>query len=180
MLVLLDRDGVINEDTPNYIKSPDEWHPIPGSLEAIARLNRAGCVVVVCTNQSGVGRQIFTEEALHAIHRRMSDALATVAAHLDAVLFCPHAPDANCDCRKPRPKLLLNARARFPLAAARGAFFIGDTVRDAQAALAASCTPIHLRTGNGARDEAQVRALGVALVFDDLAAAADWVIACQA
>lgn len=179
MLVLLDRDGVVNEDTPTYIKTPDEWRPIAGSLEAIARLNRAGHIVAVCTNQSGVGRKLFTEGTLHAIHRRMHAALAAASGHLDAVIYCPHAPEANCDCRKPKPGMLREARGRFA-AAAQHCCFIGDTTRDVEAALAAGCIPVLVRTGNGNKDEASARALGVRLVFDDLAAAADWVLAYRA
>ena len=104
-IVILDRDGVINEDSSAFIKSPAEWRPIPGSLEAIARLNRAGYQVVVATNQSGVGRGLFDIRTLTAIHQRMRQALAAVGGRIDAIFFCPHAPEAECACRKPAPGL---------------------------------------------------------------------------
>ena len=108
-LVLLDRDGVINEDSPAYIKCPSEWLPIPGSLEAISRLNRVGNRVAICTNQSGLARGLFTIEDLDAIHDAMRRALGGVGGHIDAIFYCPHAPEARCSCRKPEPGLLVRA-----------------------------------------------------------------------
>jgi D-glycero-D-manno-heptose 1,7-bisphosphate phosphatase len=175
MLVLLDRDGVVNEDTPDYIRSTADWKPIAGSLAAIAALNAAGRTVAICTNQSAVGRKYLTEAALGAIHTTLEHALAAVGGRLDALLYCPHLPDAGCDCRKPKPGLLLAARARFPAAAAR-TVFIGDSVRDVEAALAARCQPVLVRTGNGARAEAAARSMGVRDVFADLAAAVSWLL----
>src|SRR5687767_15909408 len=105
-LVILDRDGVINEDSAAFIKAPEEWRAIPGSLEAIARLNHAGFQVVLATNQSGVGRGLFEVSTLNAIHDRMHRALAQIGGRIDAIFFCPHAQDANCSRRKPRPRLL--------------------------------------------------------------------------
>ena len=188
MLVLLDRDGVINEDSPLYVKSPEEWRPIRGSLDAIARLNRAGHTVVVCSNQSGVWRGLFGEQVLEAIHAKMRAALAARGGHLDAILYCPHAPDAGCDCRKPKPGMLRDAMARFADAATH-TVFIGDSRRDVDAAIAARCTPLLVRTGQGARTETLLAARDHdsprnaagrerLRVFDDLAQAADWVIEC--
>jgi D-glycero-D-manno-heptose 1,7-bisphosphate phosphatase len=177
MLVLLDRDGVVNEDAPDYIKSPAEWRPIPGSLDAIARLNLAGRRVALCTNQSGVGRKRFTEATLDAIHATLRQALAMHGGRLDAIFYCPHAPTDDCPCRKPKPGLLLAARARFSDVAER-TICIGDSLRDVQAALAASCVPVLVRTGNGARDEAGARRLGTQHVFDDLAGAVRWLESC--
>jgi D-glycero-D-manno-heptose 1,7-bisphosphate phosphatase len=176
MLVLLDRDGVVNDDAPDYIKSPDAWKPIAGSLAAIATLNRSGHTVVVCTNQSAVGRRYMTEAMLGRIHEKLRCTLAGVGGHLDALLYCPHAPEAACDCRKPKPGLLLAARARFPAAAAR-TIVVGDSLRDMSAALAAGCTPVLVRTGNGSRDESSARELGVRDVFADLEAAVEWMLA---
>jgi D-glycero-D-manno-heptose 1,7-bisphosphate phosphatase len=176
MLVLLDRDGVVNEDAPDYITSPAAWKPIAGSISAIARLNAAAHTVAVCTNQSAVGRKLMTEARLGAIHAKLHAALAAEGGHLDALLYCPHRPDAGCECRKPKPGLLLAARRRFPAAAER-TLVVGDSVRDVEAALAAGCVPVLVRTGNGARDEAAARKLGISHVFADLASAVTWMLA---
>src|SRR6187399_3074208 len=112
-LIVLDRDGVINHDSPNFIKSPDEWRPIPGSLEAIARLNHAGFRVVVATNQSGVGRGLLDIATLNAIHEKLHRALAQVGGRLDAIFYCPHTGDSHCECRKPRPGMLEEIGRRF-------------------------------------------------------------------
>ena len=175
MLVLLDRDGVVNEDAPDYIRLPAAWTPIAGSLAAIATLNRAGHTVAVCTNQSAIGRKYITEATLGTIHAKLRDALAGVGGHLDALLYCPHRPEDGCVCRKPEPGLLLAARARFP-SAASSTIVVGDSLRDMQAAFRGACTPVLVRTGNGARDEAAARALGVRAVFADLAAAVEWIL----
>jgi D-glycero-D-manno-heptose 1,7-bisphosphate phosphatase len=175
MLVLLDRDGVVNQDAPDYIKSTNEWRPIPGSLEAIARLNRAGCVVVICTNQSGVGRKRFTEATLSTIHEALESALAAAGGRLDAIVYCPHRPDDGCGCRKPKPGMLLAARARFATARQR-VWYVGDSLRDVEAALAAQCIPVLVRTGNGTNDETAARRTGARHVFDDLAAATRWIL----
>jgi histidinol-phosphate phosphatase family protein len=110
-LIILDRDGVINHDSDQFIKSPDEWRPIPGSLEAIARMSHAGYRVAVCTNQSGIGRGLFDMATLNAIHNKMHRALAHVGGRVDAVFFCPHTGDANCECRKPHPAMMVEAGA---------------------------------------------------------------------
>lgn len=140
-LVLIDRDGVINRDSAEYIRSVAEWQPLPGSLEAIAALTRAGFTVAVVTNQSGVGRGLFTEATLASIHRAMEDAVASAGGTIAAVFYCPHRPDEGCDCRKPKPGLLLEAARHFRRNIADVAF-IGDKVSDAQAALAAGARPI--------------------------------------
>lgn len=149
-LVILDRDGVINEDSDAYIKSPEEWIPIPGAAEAIARLKQAGYAVVVATNQSGVGRGYFDADTLAAIHRRMVATLAAAGAELDGIFFCPHTPDDGCQCRKPAPGLL------DQIAAARGepvtgAWLVGDSLRDLQCGAARGCQPVLVRTGKGER-----------------------------
>ena len=111
--IILDRDGVINEDSDAYIKSPDEWHPIPNSLEAIAQLNAHGYPVVVATNQSGVGRGYYSEQTLDLIHDKFRKALAAVGGHVDGIFVCPHHPDDGCSCRKPKPGLFLKIGQEF-------------------------------------------------------------------
>jgi D-glycero-D-manno-heptose 1,7-bisphosphate phosphatase len=174
-LVLLDRDGVINEDSPAYIKCPSEWSPIPGSLDAIARLNRTGRKVAICSNQAGVGRGLLSKEDLEAIHVAMRAALAQVGGHIDAIFCCTHAPDEHCTCRKPEPGLLVRAMRELHETPGQTTF-VGDSLRDMQAALAAGCTPVLVRTGHGADSESSARTMGVDRVFDDLAKAASWLV----
>jgi D-glycero-D-manno-heptose 1,7-bisphosphate phosphatase len=152
-LVILDRDGVINQDSDSYIKGPDEWRPIPGSLEAIARLNHAGYHVVLATNQSGVGRGLFEVSTLNAIHDKMHRALAQIGGRIDAIFFCPHAQDANCTCRKPRSGLLEEIARRFNVELT-GVPVIGDSLRDLQAAATVGAMPMLVLTGKGARTRA--------------------------
>ena len=149
-LIILDRDGVINFDSPDYIKSPEEWQPIPGSLEAIAKLNRLGFKVAVATNQSGVGRGYYSFSTLEEIHQKMHQALAACKGHLDLIAFCPHQPEDNCDCRKPKPGLIHNIAKHFNIILPDlRVFAIGDSLRDLEAAKAAGCQPILVLTGNG-------------------------------
>ena len=168
-LVILDRDGVINEDSDAYIKSPAEWVPIPGSLEAIARLNHAGFRVVVATNQSGIARGLFDMEALDGIHQRLHSELARVGGQLDGIYFCPHAPDDHCRCRKPESGLFeeIAARTRTPL---DGVPAVGDSLRDLVAARAVGARPILVRTGKGRGAEDQLPEEWNVPVYDDLAA----------
>ena len=147
-LVILDRDGVINYDSAEFIKTPEEWKPIPGSLEAIARLNQAGHRVVVATNQSGIGRGLLDMATLNAIHDKMHKALAHVGGRIDAVFNCPHAQDANCNCRKPKPGLLEDIARRFNVDLA-GVPCIGDSLRDLQAAAQVEALPLLVLTGKG-------------------------------
>ena len=147
-LIVLDRDGVLNFDSDAFIKSPQEWRPIPGSLEAVARLNQAGYHVVVCTNQSGIARGLFTMATLNAIHQKMHDAAQQVGAHFDAVFFCPHASDDNCDCRKPKPGML-NALAARLETNLKGVPTVGDSLRDLQAGFVVGCVPYLVLTGKG-------------------------------
>jgi D-glycero-D-manno-heptose 1,7-bisphosphate phosphatase len=170
-LVILDRDGVINTDSEQYIKSPEEWTPIAGSLDAIARFTQAGFRVVVATNQSGVGRGLFDMATLNAMHDKMHKAVNQLGGRIDAVFFCPHAQDAGCACRKPRPGMLLEIAARFNVALA-GVPAIGDSLRDLQAASAAGARPILVLTGKG---EQTLNAGGLpegTEIHQDLAAAA--------
>jgi len=149
-LVILDRDGVINFDSDQFIKSPQEWLLIPGSLEAIARLNQAGYRVVVASNQSGVGRGLFDMSTLNAIHAKMHKLVAQAGGRIDAVFFCPHAADSKCACRKPKPGLFqeIAERVRSDL---RGVPAIGDSLRDLQAALTVGAQPMLVKTGKGVR-----------------------------
>jgi D-glycero-D-manno-heptose 1,7-bisphosphate phosphatase len=174
-LVVLDRDGVINEDSGEFIKSVAEWRPIPGSLDAIAALTRAGYNVAVVTNQSGVGRGLFSEETLGLIHAQMSAAVSDAGGQLAGVYYCPHHPDANCDCRKPKTALLRRLEHDLGVSL-EGVPFIGDRVSDIGAADAVGARAILVRTGTGA---ATARALGGRNieVFDDLAAAARAILA---
>jgi D-glycero-D-manno-heptose 1,7-bisphosphate phosphatase len=170
-VVVLDRDGVINRDSPDYIKSAAEWEPLPGALAAIAALKAAGFRVVVATNQSGLARGLFDLQTLGEIHQRMLAAVAAAGGSLDGIFFCPHGPDAGCACRKPAPGLLLQVAERFACGFEQ-MVFIGDSARDLAAARAVGARPILVRTGNGARTAAQLAADDDVLVCDDLAAAA--------
>jgi len=162
MLIILDRDGVINYESTEYIKTPDEWIPIEGSLEAVAQLIQAGHTVLVATNQSGVGRGYYTLETMHKIHEKMQEALAEHGGQIHRVYYCPHTPSENCECRKPKPGLLLQIAKDFP-DEFKEAIFVGDSARDVHAAIAAGIQPLLVRTGNGETVD------GV-LAFDDLAA----------
>ena len=147
-LIILDRDGVINYDSDQFIKSPEEWRPIPGSLEAISRLNHAGFRVVVATNQSGLGRGLFDMATLIAINDKMHKALAHVGGRIDAVFYCPHAADSACECRKPKPGMFIEIGHRFGVELT-GVPCVGDSVRDLQAAAAVDAQPILVLSGKG-------------------------------
>jgi D-glycero-D-manno-heptose 1,7-bisphosphate phosphatase len=147
-LIILDRDGVINEDSDDYIKSPDEWIPIPGSLDAIARLNHAGYTVTIASNQSGIARGYFNLETLAAMNVKMSDMLSQSGGRIDAMFFCPHGPDDGCDCRKPKPGLLTEIGNRFQTSLAN-VMFVGDNINDIRAARAAGAIPVLVKTGKG-------------------------------
>jgi D-glycero-D-manno-heptose 1,7-bisphosphate phosphatase len=149
-LIILDRDGVINRDSDLYIKSPEEWEPLPGSLEAIARLNQAGYRVVVATNQSGVGRGFYSMATLNAIHQKMHTAAQQVGADIDAVFFCPHMQDDNCDCRKPKSGMLVEIAKRFDInLRLESVVTVGDSLRDLQAGFVVGCVPYLVLTGKG-------------------------------
>ena len=153
-LIILDRDGVINEDSEEYIKHPDEWIPIPGSLQAIARLHQAGWTVAVASNQSGLGRGYFDVATLALIHQKLRRELAHVGGAVDAFFVCPHVPGDGCSCRKPLPGLFLDIAHRYDVSLA-GVPAVGDSLRDLQASHAAGCTPWLVQTGNGPRTLAQ-------------------------
>jgi len=179
-LVILDRDGTINEDRDDYVKSPAEWVPIPGSLEAIARLNHAGWQTVIATNQSGLGRGLFDMATLNLMHAKMNVQLARVGGRVSAVFFCPHTPEDQCDCRKPLPGLYLQIGERFGADLANVPV-VGDSLRDLEAAVAAGCPPHLVRTGKSAAlDAAQLAQLHDKVpglqVHDDLTAFAEYMI----
>jgi len=170
-LIILDRDGVINQDSAQFIKSPEEWRPIAGSLEAIARLNQWGYRVVVATNQSGIGRGLFDMDTLNAIHDKMNRAVAQAGGRIDSIFFCPHAADSTCECRKPRPGMLLEIAVRYNVEL-NGVPAVGDSLRDLEAAQAVGATPILVLTGKGQKTRDDPRLPEGIQVFPDLAAVA--------
>lgn len=147
-MIILDRDGVINHDSPDFIKSPDEWVPIAGSLEAIARLNQAGYRVVVASNQSGIARELFDMAILNTIHQKLHSHAQMAGAQIDAIFFCPHAAIDNCDCRKPKSGMFEEIAKRFKISL-RGVPTVGDSLRDLQAGFVSGCTPYLVLTGKG-------------------------------
>jgi D-glycero-D-manno-heptose 1,7-bisphosphate phosphatase len=171
-LIILDRDGVINHDSDEYIKSPEEWVPIPGSLEAIARLHRAGYKIVVATNQSGVGRGLFDMDTLARIHAKMLEAVRAKGGEIDAIFFCPHKPEDNCRCRKPQPGLFLEIAERLKVNL-NGVYAVGDTERDVIAARLVAARPALVRTGKGKRTLKKSKALADVPVFDDFSGFTD-------
>lgn len=168
-LVILDRDGVLNRESPDHIKSPAEWIPLPGSLEAVVRLNHAGCRVVLATNQSGIARGYFTVGDFIDIQQHVAAELARLGGRLDAVFYSPDGPDSNSHLRKPRPGMLEEIGMRLGISL-DGVPFVGDSLRDIRAARAAGARPVLVRTGNGERTLAEHGALDDVEVFDDLAA----------
>jgi D-glycero-D-manno-heptose 1,7-bisphosphate phosphatase len=173
-LLILDRDGVINYDSDAYIKNLDEWIPLPGAVEAIARLSRAGWTVAVATNQSGLARGYYDQAALDAMHARLRQLVAEQGGELGLIVHCPHGPDDGCDCRKPRPGMLRQIAAHYGVSLA-GVWFVGDSSGDLKAALAVGCQPVLVKTGKGLLTLAQPLPAGT-LVFDDLAAVASQLI----
>lgn len=176
-LIILDRDGVINQDSDAYIKSADEWLPIPGSIDAIARLCGAGYNVAVATNQSGLARGLFGLDDLEAIHDKMRERVEAAGGHIAGIYYCPHLPTAGCTCRKPAPGLL-DAIAEDFSTALTGVVFIGDSLKDLQAGVERQCRPMLVRTGKGAGYESQLpdevnERVRNARVHDDLASAVD-------
>jgi D-glycero-D-manno-heptose 1,7-bisphosphate phosphatase len=179
-LIILDRDGTINEDRDDFVKTPDEWVPIPGALEAIARLNHAGWHTVVATNQSGLGRGTFDMATLNAMHTKMNQLLAKQGGRIDAVFFCPHVPEELCHCRKPMPGLFEQIGERFGVAL-HDVPVVGDSLRDLQAGAAVGCRPHLVRTGKSAgMKAAQIGALCAQVpgtrVHADLAAFAEHMV----
>ncbi len=174
-LIILDRDGVINQDSDAYVKSASEWIPIPGSAEAIARLYQAGYKVVVATNQSGLARGYFQLSDLDAMHRKMTSLIEAAGGALAGIFFCPHSPDDQCDCRKPLPGLIRQVETALNVSA-EGSIMIGDSLRDLQAGQQAGCTPFLVLTGKGNRTLAKGEGLAGVIHFADLAAAVDHIL----
>ena len=168
-LIILDRDGVINYDSDQFIKSPEEWKPLPGSLEAIARLTQAGYRIVVATNQSGVGRGLFDMPTLNAIHEKMHKACAQAGGRIDAVFFCPHAADAGCECRKPKSGMIHEIAERYAMDL-KGVPSVGDSLRDLEASARLGAQPILVLTGKGQKTQAKGDLPEGTLVYPDLAA----------
>ncbi|MCW9025053.1 MAG: D-glycero-beta-D-manno-heptose 1,7-bisphosphate 7-phosphatase [Gammaproteobacteria bacterium] len=171
-LIILDRDGVINQDSDNFIKSVEEFIPLPGSLEAITKLNKAGYTVAVATNQSGIGRGYFDEATLSAMHEKLHRLLAETGGHIDYIVHCPHIADDHCDCRKPKPGLLLQIKQHFntPL---DNVPVVGDSLRDLQSAQEVGAKPHLVKTGKGLRTLKQGVGLDNIPVYDDLATFVD-------
>lgn len=174
LYVLLDRDGVINYDSDDYIKSAEEWQPIPGSLEAIALLNRQGYKVAVFTNQSGLARGLFDFDTLNAMHTKMQSLLAEQGGSIEAIYYCPHAPDDQCNCRKPEPGLLSRFSEDFQISL-EGLYFVGDAWKDVETALAVGAVPLLVKTGKGERTLA-AHPESIVPIFEDLYAAARYII----
>ena len=168
-LVILDRDGVINRDSDLFIKSPDEWIPIEGSPQAIARLNQWGYRVIIATNQSGVGRGFYSMDTLNAIHEKMHHTVAHAGGRIDAVFFCPHTNEDKCDCRKPKAGMFEEIAARFRVDLA-GVPAIGDSLRDLQVAVTVGAMPILVLTGKGAITQIDPKLPPGTMIFSDLAA----------
>lgn len=175
-LLILDRDGVINFDSDDYVKSVDEWLPIPGSIEAIAELSKAGFTIAVATNQSGIARGYFSPETLHLMHSKMRYLVGEKGGHIDHIEYCPHGPDDQCDCRKPLPGMIHSILAQYPEAAPESVFVVGDSLRDLEAGLAAGCKPLLVRTGKGERTVTKGGLPENLLICDDLKSAIPYIL----
>ena len=174
-LIILDRDGVINVDSPDYIKHPDEWHAIPGSLQAIARLYQAGWRVAIASNQSGLARGLFDISALTAIHQKLRKELTQLGGAVDSIFVCPHGPDENCLCRKPLPGLFHDIARRYDTSLT-DVPAVGDSRRDIQAASSAGCRPWLVQTGNGPKTLKQGNLPADTVVVRDLAEAVEQIL----
>ena len=170
--IILDRDGVINFDSDHFIKSPAEWKPIPGSLEAIARLTQSGYRVVVASNQSGIDRGLFDMDTLNAIHDKMHQAVKALGGRIDAIFYCPHSADSNCDCRKPKPGMFERIATSFNVDLTN-AYAVGDSLRDLQAAVAAGAKPVLVLSGKGETTRAENALPEGTEIFVDLATVVD-------
>ncbi|MGP9765136.1 D-glycero-beta-D-manno-heptose 1,7-bisphosphate 7-phosphatase [Halomonas sp. AOP13-D3-9] len=175
-LVILDRDGVINHDSDNYIKSLDEWVPYPTSITAIANLTRAGYSVAVATNQSGIARGYYSEATLHAMHDHLKALVEAEGGRIAHIAFCPHGPDDKCQCRKPLPGMLLQIQQALGLEDLTGSWMVGDSLRDLQAGEAIGCKTALVRTGKGLKTEQKGTGLEKAEIFDDLAQFVEWLM----
>lgn len=174
-LVILDRDGVINEESDEFVKTAAEWVPLPGSLEAITRLNRAGWKVFIATNQSGLSRGLFDLGTFHAMHQKMRRLLAELGGDIDGIVYCPHAQDDGCDCRKPAPGMYRRIAERLDVSL-EGVPVIGDSQRDLDAATAVGARPMLVLTGKGVRTLHENPALARGEVYENLAEAVDRIL----
>ena len=177
-IVILDRDGVINHDRDDFVKNSLEWVPLPKAAEAIALFSPAGWRVVVATNQSGIGRGLFDMHALNAMHEKMHHLISKAGGRIDAVFFCPHKPEAGCSCRKPAPGMVLEVAERFSVKP-ESLWLVGDSLRDLEAVAAVGGRAILVRTGKGRKTEAAGNLPAGTPVFDDLHAAAEWLISLE-
>lgn len=175
MFIVLDRDGVINYDSDEYIKSPDEWIPIPGSLSAIAALKNAGHTVVVATNQSGIGRGYYTHDILADIHKKFRELLMEFQCDVDGIFYCPHQPDDHCECRKPKPGLFQQIQNQHNVDWSQ-AIAVGDALRDIQAAAAVGCSSALVRTGRGQATQNKGVGLEGIEIFDNLEQFSQWLL----
>ena len=166
-LIVLDRDGVINQDSDDYIKTVDEWIPLEGSMEALALLTKAGYQIAIATNQSGIARGYFTVETLNAMHKKMNQLATEAGAKIHYIAYCPHGPDDHCDCRKPLPGLIHQIEGALNMSA-KGCYMVGDSLRDLQAGQAAGLLPALVLTGKGQRTLDKDNGLPGIDVFDDL------------
>jgi|TARA_B110000438_G_scaffold141599_1_gene136625 D-glycero-D-manno-heptose 1,7-bisphosphate phosphatase len=176
-VVILDRDGVINADSAEFVKTADEFQPMPGSIEAIAKLHKNGFKICVVTNQSGLGRNLFDKDALTQIHHKLCSMVEEMGGVIEGIFFCPHLPEDNCTCRKPKTGLLEQIESEFDCSIA-GSYFVGDSLKDIQAAKAFGCFPILVSTGNGVVTQSLLEENGCddVLLAVDLAAAVDYII----
>ena len=166
-IIVLDRDGVINEDSPDYIKSPEEWVPINGSLEAIAMLTNSGYQVVVATNQAGIDRKIFNMDSLNLIHKKMHSSVRKAGGNISAIFYCPCLEGPDCHCRKPKPGMLVDIALRYNVTP-QGIPYVGDSLKDLQAASAAKYLPVLVLTGNGKKTQKMSNLPTETVVYPDL------------
>lgn len=174
-IIFLDRDGVINQDSDKFVKNIDELVLIPGSVEAVANLSQAGFKVVVCTNQSGLGRGLLTMEKLNEIHEKLHQFVKQAGGSIDVIMFCPHLSQDNCECRKPKPGMIIDICERFNIEDLTQLMFIGDSIRDLQAISSVGGIPILVKTGNGKKTLAKGDLPARTMVFDDLLAATNYI-----
>lgn len=173
-IIILDRDGVINYDSKDFIKSPDEWRPIPGSLEAIAELNGKGYKIAIATNQSGISRGLYSLKTLEDIHQKMRNELKALGGEIAGIFYCPHGPDSNCLCRKPKPGLLKQIALNFSISL-ENTYCVGDSLRDIEASIAVNAYSVLVKTGNGLQTLEKLQGSTASFqekfsVFDDLRA----------
>lgn len=175
-IVILDRDGVINHDSDKFVKNADEFEIINGSIDAIVNLTQAGCKVIICTNQSGFGRGLFTMEDLNEIHGKLHQLVNQAGGDIAAILFCPHLPADNCDCRKPKPGMIIDICERFNVDNRKEVYLVGDSLRDLEAIIAFGGIPILVKTGNGKQTLANEELPEGTLVFDNLLKASHYIV----